>query len=226
MSAYSFENLVEIVHPSWHQLIAAHSGLLTEIGRRLEQATSEGANIAPPAPLVLRALEMPLDSVRVLIIGQDPYPIEGDAIGRAFAVSVTTHVIPQSLKNIFSELQADVHCVSSPSPDLQQWVDQGVMLLNRCLTVEIGNSAGHKAWGWQLLTDAIVELLVQRQAPLVAILWGNQAQEVTGLLGSVPIVASAHPSPLSAHRGFFGSRPFSTANQLLLGQGSPPISWC
>ena len=141
---------------------------------------------------------MPLDAVRVLIIGQDPYPIEGDAIGRAFAVATTTQLVPQSLKNIFSELQADVHCVTSPAPDLQRWVEQGVMLLNRCLTVEIGNSASHKSWGWQQLTDAIVEMLVQRQSPLVAILWGNQAQEVSPLLGNAPTVLSAHPSPLSA----------------------------
>ena len=226
MSAYSFENLASIVHPSWHQLLTTHRELITGIGRRLEQAEREGARIAPPAPLVLRSLEMPLDAVRVLIIGQDPYPIEGDAIGRAFAVATTTQLVPQSLKNIFSELQADVHCVTSPAPDLQRWVEQGVMLLNRCLTVEIGNSASHKSWGWQQLTDAIVEMLVQRQFPLVAILWGNQAQEVSPLLGNAPTVLSAHPSPLSAYRGFFGSRPFSKANQLLLAQGSSPISWC
>lgn len=226
MSAYSFESLIEVVHPSWHQLLSEHRAFLSEIGNRLDDAIAQGANIAPPAALILRALEVPVDAVRVLVVGQDPYPIAGDAIGRAFAVSTTTQLIPQSLKNIFAELQADVHCVSPPSPDLGQWVEQGVLLLNRCLTIEIGSSASHKSWGWQRLTDAIVRTLAERQTPLVAILWGNQAQEMRALLEGVATVMSAHPSPLSAYRGFFGSRPFSKTNQFLMEQGAQPISWC
>ncbi|HWS58987.1 MAG TPA: uracil-DNA glycosylase, partial [Actinotalea sp.] len=180
-----------------------------------------------PAPQdVLRALARPMAQVRVLIVGQDPYPTPGHAVGLAFSVAPDVRPLPRSLANIYAELAADLGCTPRPDGDLRHWSRQGVLLLNRVLTVGVGTPASHQRLGWQEVTDQAVRALVARGGPLVAVLWGRQAAEVRPLLGEVPVVRSAHPSPLSAARGFFGSRPFSAVDALLAAQGAPPIRWC
>jgi uracil-DNA glycosylase len=164
--------------------------------------------------------------VRVLVVGQDPYPTPGHAVGLAFSVGAGVRPVPRSLANIFTELHTDLGCPPPSNGDLTPWAEQGVLLLNRVLTVRAGAPASHRDLGWQAITARAVEALVQRGGPLVAVLWGNQAQEVRPNLRGVPIVASPHPSPLSATRGFFGSRPFSRVDALLAEQGAPPMRWC
>ena len=183
-----------------------------------------GHGYLPAGSDVLRAFTYPLDAVKVLIVGQDPYPTPGHPMGLSFSVAPGVRP-PRSLDNIFKELQADCGVPAPTSGDLTPWAEQGVMLLNRVLTVRPGESASHQGWGWEKVTQCAIEALVARQAPLVAILWGRQAQSLEPMLGTTPIVASAHPSPLSASRGFFGSRPFSRANALLAEQGAPAVDW-
>ena len=179
-----------------------------------------------PAPdLVLRAFRQPMSQVRVLIVGQDPYPTPGHAVGLAFSTASHVRPIPRSLKNIFAELHTDLGIMPPASGNLGPWAEQGVLLLNRVLTVAPGEAGSHAGRGWEAITEAAIRALVARDAPLVAILWGKHAQTLAPLLGSTPIIASAHPSPLSARRGFFGSRPFSRANDALAGQCSAPVDW-
>ena len=179
----------------------------------------------PDGPRVLRALTRPLAEARVLIVGQDPYPTPGHPVGLAFAADRAVRPLPRSLRNIYRELADDVGVTPPPHADLSPWAEQGVVLLNRVLTVEAGASGSHARLGWQRVTDAVVRALATRGGALVAILWGRDAQAVTSLLGDVPVIASAHPSPLSARRGFFGSRPFSRANAVLVERGAEPIDW-
>jgi uracil-DNA glycosylase len=166
-----------------------------------------------------------MDAVRVLVVGQDPYPTPGHAIGLSFAVQRGVRPLPRSLQNIFKELVADTGVAVPEHGDLTAWTRQGVLLLNRVLTVSPGKPGSHRGRGWEQVTEAAVRGLVARRAPLVAILWGRDAQNLRPLLGETPVVQSAHPSPMSADRGFFGSRPFSRTNALLADQGAGPVDW-
>jgi uracil-DNA glycosylase len=179
-----------------------------------------------PAPeRVWRAFERPLAQVRVLLVGQDPYPTPGHPVGLSFAVERDVRPLPRSLANVYRELASDLGVTPPAHGDLTAWTEQGVMLLNRVLTVRPGESDSHKRRGWEQVTEQAIRALAARGGPLVAVLWGKQAQSLVPLLGDVPHVASVHPSPLSASRGFFGSRPFSTVNRLLVEQGADPVDW-
>ncbi len=174
---------------------------------------------------MLRAFTLPLPEVQVLIVGQDPYPTPGHPVGLSFSVAPDVRPIPRSLANIYAELESDLGIPPVEHGDLSRWFHQGVMLLNRCLTVRPGASGSHRGQGWEQITEAAITALADRGGPLVAILWGRDAQGLIPLLREVPHVASAHPSPLSARSGFFGSRPFSRTNELLGRQGGQPITW-
>ena len=204
------------VHSSWGPVFEPIQGLIDEV---LSQISHE--EIAPPRELVFRAFEMDLASVRCVIVGQDPYPTLGNAMGLAFSVAPTVKKIPQSLKNIFIELENDIGISSPPHGDLSRWCSSGVLLLNRVLTTKLGESNAHDRIGWQEITDHIAMELGRRG--VVAILWGKQAQELSNHFEYK--VLGVHPSPLSAYRGFFGSKPFSQVNQLLDSLGRAPIDW-
>ena len=216
--------LSELVDPSWARALAPVESTVHQIGARLREEVAEGRGYLPAGTDVLRAFTYPMDEVKVLIVGQDPYPTPGHPMGLSFSVQPGVRP-PRSLENIFTELVSDLGVDRPTSGDLTPWSRQGVMLLNRVLTVRPGAPASHKGWGWETVTQRAIEALVERQAPLVAILWGRPAQSLTPMLGSTPILASPHPSPLSASRGFFGSRPFSRANELLVEQGAAPVDW-
>ena len=173
----------------------------------------------------MRAFTHPLDAVRVLIVGQDPYPTPGHPVGLSFSVAPDVRPIPRSLANIYQELATDLGLPQPSTGDLSPWADRGVLLLNRVLTVGPGKPGSHRGRGWEDLTAAAIAGLVARGGPLVAILWGRDARSLAPSLGAVPRIESAHPSPLSAHSGFFGSRPFSRANAALTAQGSSPVDW-
>ncbi|ALD00020.1 uracil-DNA glycosylase [Actinomyces sp. oral taxon 414] len=216
--------LSELVDPSWARALAPVESTVHQIGKRLREEVAEGRGYLPAGTDVLRAFTYPMDGVKVLIVGQDPYPTPGHPMGLSFSVQPGVRP-PRSLENIFTELVSDLGVDRPTSGDLTPWSRQGVMLLNRVLTVRPGAPASHKGWGWEKVTQRAIEALVERRAPLVAILWGRPAQSLTPMLGSTPILASPHPSPLSASRGFFGSRPFSRANELLVEQGATPVDW-
>ena len=216
--------LSELVDPSWARALAPVESTVHQIGARLREEVAEGRGYLPAGTDVLRAFTYPMDEVKVLIVGQDPYPTPGHPMGLSFSVQPGVRP-PRSLENIFTELVSDLGGDRPTSGDLTPWSRQGVMLLNRVLTVRPGAPASHKGWGWETVTQRAIEALVERRAPLVAILWGRPAQSLTPMLGSTPILASPHPSPLSASRGFFGSRPFSRANELLVEQGATPVDW-
>ena len=213
------------VHPEWAEVLAPVASDIAALGERLAAEAAVGRGHLPAAHRVLRAFERPLSEVRVLLVGQDPYPTPGHAVGLSFAVDPEVRPLPRSLANIYTELEADLGIPRPAHGDLSPWADQGVMLLNRVLTVAPGAAASHRGWGWEQVTAHAIRALAHRGGPLVAVLWGNDAQTARPLLGEVPVVASAHPSPLSARRGFFGSRPFSRVNELLAEQGAPPVDW-
>lgn len=192
---------------------------------RLSAEAAAGTPSLPAEQLVLRAFEQPLADVRVVIVGQDPYPTPGHAVGLSFAVDAAVRPVPRSLANIYRERYDDVGLEPAEHGDLSAWSAQGVLLLNRVLSVAPGRPGAHRDRGWQVVTARALEALAARGGPLVAVLWGRDAAAAAPLLGAVPIVASAHPSPLSARRGFFGSRPFSRVNALLVEQGAMPIDW-
>ena len=216
--------LSEIVHPSWVEPLAPVEQTIHEIGARLRQEVSAGHGYLPAGTDVLRAFTYPMQEVKVLVVGQDPYPTPGHPMGLSFSVQPGVKP-PRSLENIFAELVDDLGVDRPTSGDLTPWSRQGVMLLNRVLTVRPGAPASHRGWGWETVTQRAIEALVQRPEPLVAILWGRPAQSLTPMLGQTPIIASPHPSPLSASRGFFGSRPFSRANEELTRLGTQPVDW-
>jgi uracil-DNA glycosylase len=195
------------------------------LGDFLRHETAEGRGYLPAGENVLRAFRAPLDDVRVLIVGQDPYPTPGHPIGLSFAVEKHVRPVPRSLQNIYRELADDLGVTPPEHGDLSAWTDNGVMLLNRVLTVRPGEAASHRGKGWEAVTDHAIRTLVARDQPLVAILWGKDAQGLKPLLGDTPVIESAHPSPLSARRGFFGSKPFSRANELLARRGAKPVDW-
>ncbi len=218
--------LSELVHPTWAPALEPVAPLVAQLGEMLRQEPAAGRTYLPAGPNILRAFAQPLDAVRVLIVGQDPYPTPGHPIGLCFAVERSVRPIPRSLQNIYKELTADLGIPAPSHGDLSAWSDQGVMLLNRVLTVGTGKPGSHRNRGWEQVTETAVRALVARDEPLVAILWGRDAQNLQAVLGEeVPVVKSAHPSPLSASSGFFGSRPFSRTNQLLEELGGDPIDW-
>ncbi|WP_200941749.1 uracil-DNA glycosylase [Agromyces sp. Root1464] len=214
-----------LVDPGWAAALAPVAPTIAELGGFLRAETEAGRGYLPAGEHVLRAFRAPLDDVRVLIVGQDPYPTPGHPIGLSFAVDGHVRPLPRSLANISRELVDDLGAPPLEHGDLTHWSANGVMLLNRVLTVEPGVPGSHRGRGWEAVTDHAVRSLVARDAPLVAILWGKDAQRLAPLLGSTPVIESAHPSPLSASRGFFGSRPFSRANALLEAQGADPVDW-
>lgn len=224
MTAKSLAELADagLIDPSWVEPLAPVADGIAALGERLR---SEGAPYLPAGDLVLRAFRTPLDAVRVLVVGQDPYPTPGHPIGLSFAVDPGVRPLPRSLSNIYRELSDDLGIAPAPHGDLSAWAEQGVMLLNRVLTVAPGAPASHRGWGWERVTEHAIRCLVTRDAPLVAVLWGKDAQNLTPLLGDTAVVASPHPSPLSASRGFFGSKPFSRVNALLAEQGADPVDW-
>ena len=196
------------------------------MGDFLRTELAEGRGYLPAGANVLRAFTFPFDRVRVLIVGQDPYPTPGHAVGLSFSVAPDVRPLPRSLDNIFTEYTADLGFPKPAKGDLTPWAQQGVMLLNRALTVRPGNSASHRGKGWEAVTERAIRALVARGTPLVAILWGRDASTLRPMLGDgVGVIESVHPSPLSASRGFFGSRPFSRANALLADQGAEPVDW-
>ncbi|MDA4894554.1 uracil-DNA glycosylase [Streptomyces sp. MS2A] len=211
--------------PGWAEALAPAGGLIAELGDRLRAENAAGRGYLPAGSHVLRAFSRPLQDVRVLIVGQDPYPTPGHPIGLSFAVERSVRPLPRSLTNIYRELESDLGFPPAAHGDLSAWSDQGVMLLNRVLTVRPGTPASHRGWGWEKVTELAIRTLVARDAPLVAILWGRDAEGLRPMLGDTPVIASPHPSPLSASRGFFGSRPFSRANALLAELGAGPVDW-
>lgn len=221
-------SLLDAVAPDWAAALAPVTPLIDDLDARLLTGAVGGAPagvVLPERSAVLRAFREPLAQVRVLVVGQDPYPTPGYAMGLSFSVQPQVRPLPRSLQNIFTELQSDVDAPPPANGDLTPWADQGVLLCNRVLTVSAGDAGSHRGLGWEAVTDRAVAALVERGGPLVAVLWGRDAQALAPLLGDVPIVASAHPSPLSARRGFFGSRPFSQVNDLLAAQGAAPVDW-
>ena len=209
------------MHPSWVPAMEPVAGKIGEMGKMLRK---EGNNYFPAGKDIFRAFTYPFDQVKVLIVGQDPYPTPGNAMGLSFSVKPGVP-IPKSLQNIFKELHEDLGCSLPSSGDLRPWAQQGVMLLNRVLTVSPNEAGSHRGRGWEEVTDCAISALVQRDSPLVAILWGKQAQSLRPALGETPCIESAHPSPLSASRGFFGSHPFSHTNSWLQQLGAAPINW-
>jgi uracil-DNA glycosylase len=225
LEAMSAAPLADLVHPDWVPALSACEPTLRSALRALAAEAHDGACILPAPSRLLRAFSRPLGEVRVLVLGQDPYPTPGHAIGLSFACSPAVSPLPRSLANIFRELSSDLGVPAPATGDLSRWADEGVLLLNRVLSVRAGAAGSHRRLGWERVTDAAVRAVAERGAPLVAILWGRDAQSVLPLLGTTPVIASAHPSPLSASRGFFGSRPFSRANELLAAQGAAPVRW-
>ena len=217
--------LTDLVDPSWARALAPVTAQIAALGAFLHAERESGRGYLPQGAHVLRAFAQPMDAVRVLIVGQDPYPSPSHAVGLAFSIPANVHPLPRSLQNIYQELEADLGVRRPRNGDLSRWADRGVMLLNRVLTVQPGASGSHRGKGWETVTEQAFSALSSRGGPLVAILWGNDAQSVEPSLGGVPCIKSAHPSPLSARTGFFGSRPFSHANDLLRHQGADPIDW-
>lgn len=213
----------EQMHASWQAAIPDAKPILERLEAKLEE---RGTHFLPAKNLVMRAFESPLDEIRVVIIGQDPYPTVGHAIGLSFAVSKETKPLPRSLNNILRELGDDLGKSIERNGDLSKWADRGVFLLNRHLTTDAADAGAHADLGWAGFTDMAIRALNRKRGrSLVAILWGNQAQQLAPVLCDAQVIASAHPSPLSARRGFFGSKPFSKANAALVAVGESPIDW-
>jgi uracil-DNA glycosylase len=218
-------SLSELVAPDWAKALQPVEDRITELGQFLRSEIAAGRQYLPAGDNILRAFRQPLADVRVLIVGQDPYPTPGHPVGLSFSVSPDVRRLPGSLVNIFKEYTADLGYPRPATGDLSPWSERGVMLLNRVLTVQPGSPGSHRGKGWELVTEQAIRALAGRGGPLVAILWGNDARNLAPLLGGTPSIQSAHPSPMSADRGFFGSRPFSRADQLLEQQGGQPIDW-
>jgi len=209
------------VDPGWARALAPVAADIDAMAPVL----TEREPYLPHGSQVLRAFSYPFADVEVLIVGQDPYPTPGHAVGLSFSVAPDVRPVPRSLQNIYRELADDLGLNAPAHGDLTAWAAQGVCLLNRSLTVSPGSPASHRGIGWEKITECAVRALAARGTPLVSILWGRQAQELTPLLAGTSVIASPHPSPMSADRGFFGSKPFSRANRMLLEQGGRPIDW-
>jgi uracil-DNA glycosylase len=217
--------LNQVIDPAWAEALAPVEPQIRAMGQFLRSELAAGRAYLPTGANVLRAFTCPFDQVRVLIVGQDPYPTPGHPVGLSFSVDRSVRPLPASLRNIFQELVSDAAVPVPANGDLSPWFSRGVMLLNRVLTVEPGKPGSHRGKGWEAVTDHAIKSLANRGGPLVAILWGRDAISLAPRLGDVPRIESPHPSPLSASRGFFGSRPFSRANALLASQGCEPVDW-
>ena len=212
--------------PGWAAALAPVAGQIAAAGDFLRAEIAAGRRYLPAGDRVLRAFQQPLSDVRVLIVGQDPYPTPGHAVGLSFSVAPDVRRLPPSLLNIFREYSEDLGYPRPANGDLTPWAERGVLLLNRVLTVAPGQPGSHRGKGWEEVTEQAIRALAARQAePLVAILWGRDARTLVPLLDGAGCVESAHPSPYSATGGFFGSRPFSRANQLLVQRGAEPVDW-
>ncbi|WP_405982042.1 uracil-DNA glycosylase [Streptomyces sp. NBC_00158] len=217
--------LNEIVEPGWARALEPVAGQIATMGDFLRTEIAAGRTYVPAGANVLRAFQQPFDEVKVLIVGQDPYPTPGHAMGLSFSVAPEVSPWPPSLDNIFREMHADIGTGRPLNGDLTPWTRQGVLLLNRSLTTAPRKPNAHRGKGWEAVTEQAIRALAARGKPLVSILWGSDARRLRPLLGSLPAVESVHPSPMSADRGFFGSRPFSRTNELLVGQGAEPVDW-
>ena len=223
--------LKDLVEPGWAQALADVEPQIHLMGDFLRSEIAAGRKYLPASRNILRAFTIPFDDIKVLIVGQDPYPTPGHPVGLSFCVAPDVKPIPRSLANIYTELTDDLGVPMPANGDLTPWTKQGVMLLNRCLTVEPGKPGSHQGRGWEVVTDAAISALNNRRRPdgsvkpLVAILWGRKAQTLEPLLTNAFIIKSPHPSPMSARYGFFGSKPFSRANQALIEAGEQPVDW-
>ncbi|RBP99947.1 uracil-DNA glycosylase [Bifidobacterium xylocopae] len=223
--------LSALIEPGWAHALASVEPQVHRMGDFLRQELAAGRRYLPAPKNILRAFTIPFDTIKVLIVGQDPYPTPGNAVGLSFCVEPDVDPIPGSLRNIYTELVSDLGIPRPGNGDLTPWTRQGVLLLNRCLTVQVGKPASHRGKGWEEITDAAIRALNARKdgsgkpKPLVAILWGRQAQSLEPLLTNAYIIKSPHPSPLSARYGFFGSKPFSQANSALERMGAQPVDW-
>ncbi|MFJ5887143.1 uracil-DNA glycosylase [Streptomyces californicus] len=217
--------LKEIIEPGWADALEPVAERIAAMGDFLRAEITAGRTYLPSGAHVLRAFQQPFEEVRVLVVGQDPYPTPGHAIGLSFAVAPDVRPLPGSLENIFRELHGDLGLPRPSNGDLTPWTRQGVLLLNRALTTAPRRPAAHRGKGWEEVTEQAIKALVARGTPLVSVLWGRDARNLRPLLGDYPAIESAHPSPMSADRGFFGSRPFSRVNELLERQGAQPVDW-
>jgi uracil-DNA glycosylase len=217
--------LNQLIAPDWAAALADVEPQIHAMGDWLRSELAAGRPYLPSGQNVLRAFTLPLEQVRVLVVGQDPYPTPGHPVGLSFSVGPDVTPLPASLRNMYKELSDDLGIAPPPNGDLSPWFTQGVLLLNRVLTVQPGSPGSHRGKGWEAITQRAIEVLAARGGPLVAVLWGRDARNLKPLLGEIPVVESAHPSPLSASAGFFGSRPYSRVNALLTQQGAAPIRW-
>ncbi|MDX1874756.1 uracil-DNA glycosylase [Mycolicibacterium sp. 120266] len=220
-------SLTELVEPGWARALEPVAPQVAQLGEFLREELAAGHRYLPAGENVLRAFTFPFEEVRVLIVGQDPYPTPGHAVGLSFSVAPDVRPVPRSLGNIFNEYSTDLGYPVPATGDLTPWAQRGVMLLNRVLTVRPGSPASHRGKGWEAVTERAIRALVARPQPLVAVLWGRDAATLKPMLaeGGCAVIESVHPSPLSASRGFFGSRPFSRTNELLAKMGAEPIDW-
>jgi uracil-DNA glycosylase len=219
------EPLATIADTGWADALAPVADQISRMGTFLREEITAGRRYLPAGDVVLRAFKQPFDDVRVLIVGQDPYPTPGHPVGLSFSVDPGVKRLPGSLVNIFREYSADLGYPAPATGDLTPWTERGVLLLNRVLTVEPGKPGSHRGKGWEEVTEQAITALAKRDKPLVAILWGRDARNLAPVLGEIPRIESAHPSPMSANNGFFGTRPFSRASHLLEQQGAPAIDW-
>ena len=217
--------LSEVVEAGWATALEPVAGQIAAMGDFLRAEVTAGRRYLPSGENILRAFTSPFADVRVLIVGQDPYPTPGHPVGLSFSVEPSVRPIPRSLQNIYRELGSDLGLATPSNGDLTPWSKQGILLLNRVLTVAPGEPGSHRGKGWEAVTEQAIRALVGRGTPIVAILWGRDAQSLGPVLGAVPRIESAHPSPMSADRGFFGSKPFSRANAVLTSQGAAPVDW-
>jgi uracil-DNA glycosylase len=222
MAGQSLHNIIE---EGWATALEPVKDQIAAMGDFLRAEIDAGRTYLPAGDNVLRAFKQPFANVRVLIVGQDPYPNPGHPVGLSFSVDPRVRRLPGSLINIFREYSDDLGYPAPATGDLTPWAERGVLLLNRVLTVEPGKPGSHRGKGWEEVTEQAIRALATRGTPLAAILWGRDARNLGPLLGDVPRIESAHPSPMSAHNGFFGTKPFSRANELLEGQGAGPVDW-
>lgn len=217
--------LNEIVEAGWARALAPVADRITEMGAFLRAEVEAGRQYLPSGENVLRAFQQPFGDVRVLIVGQDPYPTPGHPVGLSFSVAAEVRRLPGSLRNIFREYAEDLGYPQPSLGDLTPWTERGVLLLNRVLTVQPGRAGSHRGKGWEEVTAEAIRALAARDQPMVAILWGSDARNLRSLMPRIECVESVHPSPMSADRGFFGSRPFSRANEILQRHGAEPVDW-
>lgn len=215
--------LSSLIPDHWKELLQDYNSRIDELGTKLQKRADQGERILPDKKHLFRALELKPEQVKVIIVGQDPYPNISDAIGLSFAVPPRKTGLPGSLLNIQKEIMTDIGSTTTADGDLTKWASQGIMLLNRALTVTAGESGSHSKLGWQEVTEKIVAHCANLGA--VGLLWGSSARELAHLFSEDCLVEGVHPSPLSAHRGFLGSKPFSRVNQLLENKGKTAIIW-